>query len=233
MYDQLGSGRSDRPSDPSLWRIDRFVEELAAIRKTLKLDRIHVLGHSWGAALVAEYLLNSKPAGIQSVIFAGPLLSTPRWIADARVLLTELHETVQQVIATHEQAGTTKSPEYQQATQVFYSRFLFHRQPAPTFPECAFNTTVYEHMWGPTEFHATGNLREFDHESRLTEIRAPVLFIVGRFDEARVQTVMDFQRLIPGSKLHVVENAAHMAMVDAPERYTQALRSCLQQVEDP
>jgi len=111
VYDQLGSGRSDRPSDPSLWRIDRFVEELAAIRKTLKLDRIHVLGHSWGAALVAEYLLNSKPAGIQSVIFAGPLLSTPRWIADARVLLTELHETVQQVIATHEQAGTTKSPE--------------------------------------------------------------------------------------------------------------------------
>jgi len=89
VYDQLGSGRSDRPSDPSLWHLDRFVQELAAIRKALKLERIHLLGHSWGAAVVAEHLLTGKPGGIQSVIFAGPLLSTPRWIADANVLLTD------------------------------------------------------------------------------------------------------------------------------------------------
>src|SRR6185369_13735139 len=114
----------------------------------------------------------------------------------------------------------------------FYSRFLFHHQPAPTFPECPFNQAVYEQMWGPTEFHATGNLRAFDRASRLTEIRAPVLFIVGRFDEARVQTVTDFQRLIPGSTLEVVEGAGHMAMVDEPARYTQALRSFLQHLEN-
>jgi proline iminopeptidase len=208
-----------------------FVEELAAVRKTLKLDRIHLLGHSWGAALVAEYLLTSKPAGIESVIFAGPLLSTSRWIADANMLLTELPEAVQQVIAKHEQQGTTNSPEYQEATEVFYSRFLYRHQPAPTFPECPINQAVYEQMWGPTEFHATGNLREFDRVNRLSEVRAPVLFIVGRFDEARVQTVSDFQQLITGSKLHVVEDAGHMAMVDEPERYAQALRSFLQKVE--
>ena len=90
---------------------------------------------------------------------------------------------------------------------------------------------VYQQMWGPSEFHATGNLKEFDRVSRLSEIHEPVLFIVGRFDEARVQTVTDFQTLIPGSKLEVVEGAGHMAMVDEPERYTQALRDFLQQVD--
>jgi proline iminopeptidase len=231
VYDQLGSGRSDRPSDPSLWRIDRFVEELALVRKTLKLDRIHLFGHSWGAALVAEYLLNSKPTGVESVIFAGPLLSTPRWIADARVLLTELPETVQQVIATHERQGTTSSPEYRKATETFYSRFLNHHQPAPTFPECPFNEDVYQQMWGPSEFRATGSLREFDRTARLAEIRAPVLFIVGRFDEVRVETVAKFQRAIPGSKLDIVENAGHAAMVDEPDPYKLALRAFLQQID--
>ena len=33
IYDQLGSGRSERPSDTTLWRIDRFVDELAALRE--------------------------------------------------------------------------------------------------------------------------------------------------------------------------------------------------------
>ena len=49
FYDQLGCGKSDKPSNPSLWRIERFVEEIAAIRKELRLDRIHLLGHSWGS----------------------------------------------------------------------------------------------------------------------------------------------------------------------------------------
>jgi hypothetical protein len=38
-YDQLGCGRSDRPNDPSLWCIQTFVEELAALRDTLGLDQ--------------------------------------------------------------------------------------------------------------------------------------------------------------------------------------------------
>src|SRR3970040_1419292 len=48
FYDQLGCGRSDIPDDTSLWRVDRFVEEVAAVRSALSLDRIHLLGQSWG-----------------------------------------------------------------------------------------------------------------------------------------------------------------------------------------
>lgn len=34
FYDQLGCGKSDRPTDDSLWRIDRFVEELGQIKES-------------------------------------------------------------------------------------------------------------------------------------------------------------------------------------------------------
>src|SRR6266480_7167593 len=38
-YDQLGCGESDRPADPSLWRADRFVDELEALRAHLDLEK--------------------------------------------------------------------------------------------------------------------------------------------------------------------------------------------------
>ena len=48
FYDQLGCGNSDRPDDASLWKVERFVEELHILRDALGLDRCHILGHSWG-----------------------------------------------------------------------------------------------------------------------------------------------------------------------------------------
>ena len=38
-YDQLGSGRSDQPDEPSLWDLDRFVDEVEQVRRALGLDR--------------------------------------------------------------------------------------------------------------------------------------------------------------------------------------------------
>src|SRR5215470_13623320 len=49
FYDQLGCGKSDRPTNPKLWRVERFVKELAQLRAALKIDRAHLLGQSWGS----------------------------------------------------------------------------------------------------------------------------------------------------------------------------------------
>ena len=38
-YDQLGSGFSDRPGEPSLWELDRFVDEVEQVRRALGLGQ--------------------------------------------------------------------------------------------------------------------------------------------------------------------------------------------------
>lgn len=48
FYDQLGGGNSDHPHNPSMWTVELFVEELGAVRNALALDRLHILGQSWG-----------------------------------------------------------------------------------------------------------------------------------------------------------------------------------------
>jgi pimeloyl-ACP methyl ester carboxylesterase len=62
FYDQLGGGNSDHPHNPSMWTVELFVEELGAVRKALALDRLHILGQSWGGMLGMEYALEYQEA---------------------------------------------------------------------------------------------------------------------------------------------------------------------------
>ena len=229
FYDQLGSGRSDHPTDTTLWRLARFVDEVDAVRRGLQLDSVHVLGHSWGGALAAEYLIAAKPRGIASVVFSSPLLSTPRWIADADSLRATLPAPIQGVLDANERAGTIDSKEYQAATDSFYARFV-RRLPVEPEPRCkgvTSNDTIYRQMWGPTEFRSTGSLRTWTRAADLDEITVPALFIAGEFDEARPTTLEEFRRTMPDARLVVIPGAAHAAMREKPTEYVAALREFL------
>jgi proline iminopeptidase len=229
LYDQLGSGRSDRPGDPDLYRVERYVEEVGLVREALGLDRIHLLGHSWGGTLAISYALTG-PAGLASLILASPLVSTSRWLEDARDLRSKLPEDLQRTLREHEERDFTGCPEYMAATLAFYRRHLCRLEPWPDELERGFagmGVDVYESMWGPTEFHATGTLVELDLAPRLGELRLPVLFTCGRNDEATPETVASFRDAVPGAELVVFEKSAHTAHLEERDRYLATLRRFL------
>lgn len=233
-YDQLGSGRSGRPDDMSLWQVNRFIEELHTVRMELGLDNLHLLGHSWGGALAAAYVLEKGTDGIASLILSSPLLSTQLWIEDANYLRSQLPEDIQTALDTHELAGTLDSAEYQAATNEFYRRHVYggdRIEPPANCNGVTSNSEIYEYMWGPTEFLATGTLIDFDVSKRLNEIDIPVLFIAGEFDEARPERIGEFQQLIPNAQLMIIEDAAHASYRKKPEEYSAALQSFLETVE--
>jgi len=233
-YDQLGTGRSGRPQDFSLWTVERFVEELHTVRRQLGLQRLHLLGHSWGGALAAAYVLAKGTDGIVSLTLSSPLLSTAQWIADANLLRSQLPEDVQRVLDEHEAAGTTDSEAYRQATEFFYERHVYAGKQPPDPEGCQdapWNPVIYEYMWGPTEFHATGTLVEFDVTARLHEIDVPVLFLAGEYDEARPETVAGFRDLVPDARLEVIEGAAHATLTRKPDEYRRLLEAFLDGAE--
>ena len=234
LYDQLGCGRSDKPDDSSLWIAERFVAELEQVRETLGLDEVHLLGQSWGTMLAVEYLATRRPEGIRSLILASPALSIPRWTDDANRLRAELPEQVQAVMARHEEAGTVDSEEYMQASMEFYRRHVCRLDPWPdavqqTFDELAWD--VYGSMWGPSEFHATGNLEDFDRTADLATIAVPTLFTAGRYDEATPESTAWYQSLVPGAELVIFENSSHMAHLEEEGLYIEVVRDFLRRVE--
>lgn len=233
-YDQLGAGRSGRPDDMSLWNRDRFVEEFDAIRKALGLKEIHLGGHSWGGSLAAYYYLESGGEGIHSLVLSSPLISTEAWIADTNYLREQLPEDVQAVLTEHEAAGTIDSPEYQEATEVFYEAFMTPGEVVETYscPDAPWNPVIYNYMWGPTEFNATGTLKDFDVSGRLGDIRVPTLFLTGEFDEARPETVEGFANAVPDAEFHVLPGVGHAGPPRVPDLYRQLIRDFLNEVEE-
>ena len=233
FYDQLGSGKSDRPADLSLWRTQRFVEELSQVRKALQLKKVHIFGHSWGTMLAVDYML-TQPSGVKSLILASPCLSTPRWIQDANKYRAALPNEIQDILNKHEEAGTTDSEEYMGATMEFYSRYMCRLDPWPHALEKAFaelNFEVYGTMWGPSDFHITGNLKDYDRTEQLNEISVPTLFTAGHYDGATPETTTFYQSFVPGASLEIFENSSHMAMHEETDLYVKVIREFLRNVE--
>lgn len=237
LYDQLGGGSSDRPDDPSLWVLPRFVAELAQVRAALGLAQCHLFGHSWGTILAVEYAL-TEPTGLCSLILAGPAISAPRYVTDATGLKRTLPEEMQAAIEQHERAGTTDAPEYQAASAEWLRRYACRNAAVlagiiQSFsdPVTGINPQVYNTMQGPSEFTITGNLADFDRTGRLAEINVPTLFTCGRYDECTPAATEWYHSLLPGSEMIVFEHSAHMAHLEEPERYLAVLRDFLHRVE--
>lgn len=230
IYDQLGCGKSDRPTDTTLFTVDRFVRELQTVRDSLKLDTVDLMGHSWGAML-AEAYMGTRPQGVRKLILSSPLVTTAQWTHDADSLIKLLPDSVQQVITREEAAKTTDSPAYAAAMDVYYARHVRTKPRAnPADGDSsgkAFGKLVYNYMWGPSEFTSTGTLKTFDATEWLKGITVPTLFLAGATDEATPSSTEAFSRLVPGARFVMIPNSGHATANDNLPAVLTALRDFL------
>lgn len=216
FIDQLGCGRSTRLTDTTLMTIENYVEQLEQVRKALDLKDFYLYGHSWGTMLGIDYYLK-YPSEVKAIIFHSPLFSTDLWIKDADTLITTLPDSIQVIIRENEKNKTYTSEAYLSAVKLYYSNFLTRKETLQAKRDSSNRFTganVYEFMWGPSEFTATGNLLSYDRVDRLKEVAVPTLLLTGEYDEARPGTVRYFQSLIPGSEFKVISNSGHVTMHD-------------------
>jgi proline-specific peptidase len=235
FYDQLGCGNSDQPNDPSLWSVEFFLDELATVRQELGLEHIHLLGHSWGGMLAMEYAL-TQPAGLASLILASSPASIPQWIAEANRLRRQLPQEAEQRLRHHEEAGTTDEVAYEEAMQVYFQRHVCRLDPQPepwmrALAKLMANPEVYNTMFGPSEFHATGTLKEWDIRDRLSEIQLPTLVTSGRYDEATPAIAETVHRGIAGSEWIIFEQSSHMPHLEEEDEYRRVVEDFMRRVE--
>lgn len=232
FYDQIGCGKSDHPDDPALWTVETWVEEIHALRKVLGLDRIHLLGHSWGGCLALEYALR-RPEGLAGLVLAGACASMPLYAAEARRLKDSLPAEVRETLDRHEAQGTTDSKEYQEASMAFYTRWMCRLNPYPDHLMRSFsrlNAEIYGNTVG-AEWNIIGTLKDWDVTDRLGEITLPVLVTSGGHDLMTPAVVQPLVDGIAGAEWVVFENSAHMTTVEEPVRYRETVDTFLTQVE--
>ncbi len=230
LYDQLDSGRSDAPNDPKNWRVSRFVDEIDRIKAALGVKRWHVGGGSWGGTLALEYGARRRP-GTASLIIQSPLVSTRSWIADANLLRAELPEPWRGTLAACDTAAPPPAAQCDAATEEFYRLHVYRGHPAEGVAQYRASQpghagkTIYERMWGKSEFVSTGLLKDYDGEPLLAKLDGRrTLFVCGEYDEARPATVAGFARRVPGATFREIRESAHVITIDQPDAYLALLR---------
>jgi L-proline amide hydrolase len=224
VYDQIGCGGSDRPQDIE-WSVDVFREEVDTVRSELGLDRIHLLGTSWGGMLALEHVL-SGTEGIVGLILSSTLASVDQWAAEQLRLRNALPADVVEVFERHERAGTYHDPEYDEAMEAYSDRH-FYRGPKPRAELEAMNAgkavDVYNAMQGPNEWTVTGALRGWDVRNRLGKIDVPTLVIRGRHDMSTDPISATLVNGIEGAREVVLENSSHTPVLEETEQFLEAI----------
>lgn len=230
LYDQIGGGRSSATKKQH-WTIGTFVDELATLVDAWGLDEFHLFGASWGTTLALEFMLRHRRS-VRSVIFQSPMFSTADWENDANRLIKELPEKHRKVIRYCHEIGATDSQVYNVAMEAYYARHVCRNKAGLKRMLESSNSNggqVYSHMWGPSEFKATGTLRKYDKVRRLNDIKQPALVVCGEFDEAQPSTGERYAKRLPAGEFTTIPNASHAILAEKPKVLVKTLRSFLRE----
>lgn len=205
LYDQVGCGNSThRPGwPPQAWTVELHLEELHALVSHLGLTRVHLLGHSWGGFLAAEYAL-AHPEHVASLTLFSTAASSELMMAS---IMGRVGAIADQGLPPAE----------------FVTRHLC-RVPMPeplvhTFAQLAEFPEVNAAMAGSDAEtgELVGTLRGWSVIDRLAGIGAPTLVLGGEFDELDSAARQPFLDGIPGARGHEFAGASHVAYIETPE----------------
>jgi proline iminopeptidase len=232
-YDQLGSGYSDVPADPSLWDVPRFVEEVEQVRQALGLDagNFVVLGHSWGGILAIEYALKYQQH-LRGMVISNMMSSVPAYNAYAeQVLMPEMDQGKLAEIKALEAAGQTEDPRYMEL--LLEQHYVHHvlRMAPDQWPDPAqrglshINQEIYVSMQGPSELgiSPTASLHDWDRSGDLGAITVPALVIGARYDTMDPAHMEMMAGRLPAGQYLYCPQGSHMAMYDDQQTYFEGL----------
>lgn len=222
FIDQRGCGRS-APCDPATCTLDDNIDDLDALREHLGLERISLLGSSYGGMVAQGYAIR-YPDRVANLVLQA---TTPsyRFLADAQRVLRERGTPEQVRVAQRLWDGAFETDEqlreYFRVMGPLYSR---------KFDPEKFERT-YDHA-PPSRVHLNlgfgGFLRTFDWIDQLRSIRCPTLVTAAAHDWI---CPPDHARLIaqriPRAHLKVFAHSGHALAMDENEAYLAVMRGFL------
>jgi proline iminopeptidase len=230
-YDQLGSFRSDQPDDPSLWTLERFVDEVEQVRQALRLDRGNfvLFGQSWGGLLAMEYAVHHQQQ-LKGLVISN-MMSSSRLYNDYAndVLMPAMDQDVLAEIKWFEAEGKTADPRYEQLLTEHHYVLHVCRMPQADWPDPVnrglshINPAIYVPMQGPSELGLSGTLEDWDRSADLRQIDVPALVIGATHDTMDPAHLRWMSQQLPQGRYLHCPDGSHLCQFDDPGHFFPGL----------
>jgi proline iminopeptidase len=217
MLQQRGTGRSKLSKcDPSTINLNAYIEDIEALRKHLQIDKLILVGNSWGMMLALAYG-GTYPDHVRAIVTIGSGPITTDYLAvmienmKSRLCPSDM-EVIEYWTEPSRHAADFERAEFERvratAPAYFYDRkagLQYGKELAPD----EFNPYV------APAFKAGG---AFDLRPKLKAITAPVLLLQGRQDIAGEANIDEAHLLISNSVLKFINKCGHMPWLEQPEQ---------------
>lgn len=213
-WDAPGYGRSDDP--PGDWPMAEYAAHLAGFLDGLGIERVHLLGQSWGGVL-AQQFYGSYPGRVRSLILSDTFLGGGAGREDTEVQLQARLRVVETM--TPAEFGRARAPQ------------VLAPDPPPDLLREVETMLSAIHPAGYRS--AAIAIAHADVRDVLPRITVPTLVLCGEYD--RVVPPATGTRLIgeiPNARLDTFAGTGHLSNMEQPDRYTATVRAFLQTVID-
>lgn len=230
-YDQRGGGRSTLPSDTTLLAAEYFVEDLEAVRRHFRLERMSLLAHSFGSVLVARYG-ERYPERLGRAVFVGAV-GPQRAAAGRRAQAAQGTADTAQARRLREifqrfRAGDAEDPIALCRAYETLGREMAAARGELASPQrgttCAAPADAVRYHYRYTAWLAPASFGAWDFTASLHELEAPLLVIHGARDSAGTPGQASWVRAVPNARLLLVPDAGKSVHVDRPEVFFRAVR---------
>jgi len=242
-FDGFGRGQSDTAKNVKEYTLERDIEDIEGLRQALHLDKIAVLGHSYGGVVAQGYAIKYGEH-VSHLILANTFHSFIMWQENDdnsnHEIKTNYPEVWSELMKIREQGAVSSDENHQEIYGRVPYGFLYAYNPARFEPDTSvkrkpypnrFNTKLYYQMVGKDGDFIVGNdIGNFDYRKQLKDLKMPILIIGGRYDRVAVPWMMvKYKEYCPQARFVIFERSGHNPQEEEPEKEFPMIIALLKQ----
>ncbi|MFF0307286.1 alpha/beta fold hydrolase [Streptosporangium sp. NPDC004379] len=240
LYAQLGTGTSTRLADPRGYSAARDVADLEALRLGLGLDRVVLVGHSYGGGLAARYLA-AHPDRVAGLVLISPGASDPADtsgnLASARLDTGRKIRMYAELLAPRALLGYGLLQVSPGAAHAFLpdaeadarnDRVLELAEPALHCRGARIDRPARGSGFYAMQYpQSAGAPARSDPRPALAGLTTPTLILKGSCDYLSWRSAAEYRRLLPRSRLIYLPGTGHNLHRDRPDTVLAAVLAFL------
>jgi proline iminopeptidase len=226
FYDQRGCGKSEEFKEGQQVTMETMVEDLEGIRKEFNLDKMNLVGQSWGALIAINYVLKN-PDRVKNLILLEPAPGSSEY-------LQQVQQTIMKRLSKEELERLTKlsqNPELR-SDQNLLREFMNIRMKTYFFDSTFatkknFNYFTTERI---KKFFSSSAMfgqymMSYNLYDKIKAIKCRVLIIHGDYDVVPTEAIERMGKEVENSEVHIVKNCGHFVHIEKPDFYFNTIRS--------
>jgi proline iminopeptidase len=221
FYDQRGCGESTGAINADTITLDTFLDDIEAIRQSLKVDRISVLGHSWGGFLAMQYVIKYQEH-VEKLILSNSAPSNSEGFA---LFLQEYLKRLSPFQAQLDEISHSKGFQdgdplvMEQFYRLVFSQYCFNPEKVELLNLRMTSKALLNGRKVSEIFRENVLTKPFNLNKSLNTLKIPTLIVHGDADAVPSSTAQNIHENIPGSKYVLMKNCGHFPYVEDPTNY--------------